>query len=69
MKTIEFDANEIEILPGNASLLYAKVYAAESAVLGCFTLEEVVRQFGARELLDQIGQDEATAHFGLVPQE
>lgn len=69
MSTIRFEAESLSVESAGHRRISVDADVDTESILNNFDCLEVVRHFGPSDLLDQIGQDECMAHFGLVPQE
>ena len=64
---IKLDCKEVAITPNGFYTVSVKLEDVKlEDILDCLTIEDVVKYFGARHLLDEIGEDECKTYFHLT---
>lgn len=64
---IDVEASSVEVSAGNYEKVNVRLIGAESSdVMNSLSIDDVVEHFGAKYLLDEIGEQEARNHFGIT---
>lgn len=64
---LEIKCDSASATLGTRKMVVVIENADKSEILGHFTVKDIIDNFSIRELLDEIGSDEAEKHFDLIP--